>query len=221
MVCTTAFFHLRQNLGRLSQLSLQEWVGFEKFITFPGCQFQITLHLIKVRDLVLSFAHLFCALFTELIVMRPQQGHLLKQNVILLCQQVYPLLALIGIYWVVTCIVRWWCICPKLLKHRNIDSSLFNQPQVLALLDLQVGHQFFILGHQLTMNLRLLRHCTLQHLNLFTQCCNVMLIFLDQGPDSVSAKQLRKAIIGQICCIIIFIRSSTVYNLIDLCLLTC
>ena len=96
---------------------------------------------------------------------------------------------------------------------------------MLSLLDLQVGHQFLIFRHKFAMNLGLLAHRTLQHLDLLRQRSYVVFILLHQGSNRVPAEQLRKAIVCQIRGVghLIFVLSGgkrAVDDLIDLRLLT-
>ena len=96
---------------------------------------------------------------------------------------------------------------------------------MLSLLDLEVGHQFFILRHQFAMNLSLLPHSALQHLDLLSQRSYVIFILLYEGSDRMSTEQLCKAIICHFNTIshFIFVLSggkSSIDNVIDLRLLT-
>ena len=96
---------------------------------------------------------------------------------------------------------------------------------MLSLLDLEVGHQFFILRHEFAMNLGLLPHSVLQHLDLLSQRSYVVFILLYEGSDRVSTEQLRKAIICHFNTIshFIFVLSGgkcAVDDVIDLRLLT-
>ena len=96
---------------------------------------------------------------------------------------------------------------------------------MLSLLDLEVGHQFFIFRHKFAVNLSLLTYSVLQHLDLLSQCSYVVFILLYEGSDRVSTEQLSKAIVCQFDAVsdFIFVLSGgkcTVDDLINLRLLT-
>ena len=95
MVRAATLFDLRQQLGRLSELSLQECIRLQELIALTHCKVEFTANLIERCDFGLSLAHFVSALLTELVVMRPQQCHLLKQDMVLFSQQMDAFLAVV------------------------------------------------------------------------------------------------------------------------------
>ena len=193
MVSATALFYLRKHLCGLRQFVLQKCVGLEKFITLTHGQVKLGSHLIKRSDLGLGLAHLVSTLLAELVVMRSQECDLLKEDMILLSQQVDPFPVAIFTVWTRSVFIRVisglvWVACTQGLKSSCIGPSLFNELQVLPLFDFKRAGKLVVFAHELPMHVSLLTNSVLQDADVFCQGCNMVFILLHEWADCVSAE---------------------------------
>lgn len=191
MVSAAVLFNLGEHLAGLGELRLQKLIGLEKLVPFFARQIKVSLYLIERCDLALSLRHFFSALLAELVVVGAQKSHLLEQNVVLLSQQVdaFPCVLL------AFSVQLEWQICSQLLQVGHVDAGLFNESEIFALLYFETGNKFFVLSHELLVNLSLLANSSLQCLNVLRERCDVVFVLLYKWTNRVPAHKLSKAII--------------------------
>lgn len=147
---SSCLFKLTKFFTCFAQFFVQELIGFLKVVPLQGQRVKITLEFLKLADAFICLIDFLSSFFVSMIVVSSQYTDLLEEDLVFFCQQVSTIFQfhyfINGAYSLITAILVFSVVS---LGDLCMISIIFNNSEILPLLNLQLISQFFILSYNL------------------------------------------------------------------------